>query len=97
MTEANDRARTAGASLLESLAAASPTASGRDRSQPLTARELEIARLVATGATNRQIAAQLSISPKTVAAHVEHILTKLNAARRAEIAAWAIARTRGPG
>ena len=55
----------------------------------LTAREFEVARLVAAGATNREIAATLSIAPKTVAAHVEHILTKLGAARRAEIAAWA--------
>lgn len=55
---------------------------------PLTARETEIAALVAAGATNVQIAATLTISPKTVGAHVEHILTKLGAARRAEIAAW---------
>jgi DNA-binding CsgD family transcriptional regulator/tetratricopeptide (TPR) repeat protein len=55
----------------------------------LSAREMEVARLVATGATNREIAAALSIAPKTVAAHVEHILTKLGVSRRAQIAAWA--------
>lgn len=55
---------------------------------PLTAREVEVARLVAGGATNREIAAALFVSPKTVAAHVEHILTKLGAARRTEIATW---------
>ena len=54
----------------------------------LTARETEIAALVAAGPTNAQIAAALTISPKTVGAHVEHILTKLGAGRRAEIAAW---------
>ena len=54
----------------------------------LTARETEIAALVAAGSTNVQIAAALTISPKTVGAHVEHILTKLGAGRRAEIAAW---------
>jgi DNA-binding CsgD family transcriptional regulator len=54
----------------------------------LSARELEVAQLVATGATNRQIAQALFIAPKTVSAHVEHILAKLGAARRAEIAAW---------
>jgi DNA-binding CsgD family transcriptional regulator len=59
---------------------------------PLTPREVEVARLVATGATNRQIAAALSIAPKTVAAHLEHILAKLGAARRTEIAAWVAAR-----
>ena len=55
---------------------------------PLTARELEVARLVAAGHTNREIAARLVLSPRTVSAHVEHILTKLGAARRTEIAAW---------
>jgi DNA-binding CsgD family transcriptional regulator len=64
---------------------------------PLTARELEVARLVAAGGTNREIAARLFLSPKTVAAHVEHILTKLGAARRTEIAAWVAARPAGPG
>ena len=54
----------------------------------LSARELEVARLVATGATNREIAAALTIAPKTVAAHIEHILAKLGVARRAQIAAW---------
>jgi ATP/maltotriose-dependent transcriptional regulator MalT len=58
---------------------------------PLTAREFEVARLVAAGNTNRQIAAELFLSPKTVGSHVEHILTKLGVARRAEIAAWVAA------
>jgi DNA-binding CsgD family transcriptional regulator len=47
-----------------------------------------VARLVAAGCTNREIAAQLTVAPKTVSAHVTHILTKLGAGRRAEIAAW---------
>jgi DNA-binding CsgD family transcriptional regulator/tetratricopeptide (TPR) repeat protein len=55
----------------------------------LSAREIEVARLVATGATNREIASALTIAPKTVAAHVEHILTKLSVSRRAQIATWA--------
>ena len=46
------------------------------------------ARLVAAGLTNRQIAQQLVLAPKTISAHVTHILAKLGAARRAEIAAW---------
>jgi DNA-binding CsgD family transcriptional regulator len=57
--------------------------------RPLTIREFEVARLVADGLTNGQIAAELALSPKTVSAHVEHILAKLGVARRAEIAAWA--------
>ena len=55
---------------------------------PLSAREFEVAKLVAAGLTNRQIAEQLVLAPKTVSAHVEHILNKLGAARRTEIAAW---------
>lgn len=55
---------------------------------PLTAREYEVARLVAAGGTNAAIAAELGVSPRTASAHVEHILTKLGVARRAEIAAW---------
>jgi DNA-binding CsgD family transcriptional regulator len=37
---------------------------------------------------NREIAGALSISPRTVSAHVEHILARLGVSRRAEIAAW---------
>jgi DNA-binding CsgD family transcriptional regulator len=55
---------------------------------PLSEREFEVARLVAAGLTNRQIAQQLILAPKTISAHVTHILTKLGAGRRAEIAAW---------
>jgi DNA-binding CsgD family transcriptional regulator/tetratricopeptide (TPR) repeat protein len=64
---------------------------GRDKEpwRPLTIREFEVARLIADGLTNAQIAAELSISPKTVSAHVEHILAKLGVARRTEVAAWA--------
>jgi len=55
---------------------------------PLSVREFEVARLVAQGLTNAQIAEELVLSPKTVSAHVEHILDKLGVGRRAEIAAW---------
>ena len=54
-----------------------------------SAREFEVARLVAEGMTNAEIAEALVLSPKTVSAHIEHILAKLGVARRAEIAAWA--------
>ncbi|MCU1550384.1 MAG: Fimbriae protein [Glaciihabitans sp.] len=54
----------------------------------LSSREFEVAKLIALGETNKEIALDLTISPKTVSAHVEHILTKLGAARRSEIAAW---------
>ncbi|HEV7811062.1 MAG TPA: LuxR C-terminal-related transcriptional regulator, partial [Candidatus Limnocylindrales bacterium] len=56
--------------------------------RPLTAREFEVARLIAEGLTNGEIAQRLDIAPKTASAHVEHILAKLGVMRRAEIAAW---------
>ncbi|HET7702972.1 MAG TPA: AAA family ATPase [Candidatus Limnocylindrales bacterium] len=59
---------------------------------PLTAREFEVARLIADGLTNAGIAGSLGLSPKTVASHVEHILGRLGVARRAEIAAWIASR-----
>jgi DNA-binding CsgD family transcriptional regulator len=93
--QAREQAAAAGATtLLEAAERVSAPAAEPD-TQPLTARETEVARLVATGATNREIAQALSIAPKTVAAHVEHILTKLGASRRAQIATWAA--TQHPG
>lgn len=58
--------------------------------RPLTAREFEVSRLIADGLTNAEIAHALGLSPKTVSAHVEHILAKLGATRRTEIAAWVV-------
>jgi DNA-binding CsgD family transcriptional regulator/tetratricopeptide (TPR) repeat protein len=71
--------------------------SGRGRASeapwaPLTAREFDVARRVARGRTNPQIAEDLGISRKTVASHIEHILAKLGVDRRTEIAAWTAAR-----
>ncbi len=56
--------------------------------RPLTSREFAVARLISQGLTNGEIADALGIAPKTASAHVEHILAKLGAARRAEIATW---------
>jgi ATP/maltotriose-dependent transcriptional regulator MalT len=55
----------------------------------LTARELEVLRLVATGKTNRSIAADLILSEKTVARHVSNIFTKLGLSSRAAATAYA--------
>jgi DNA-binding NarL/FixJ family response regulator len=66
--------------LVASLAAEGPA--------PLSARELEVAQLVAEGLTNRQIADRLVISPRTAQNHVQHILTKLGFSTRSQIAAW---------
>jgi DNA-binding CsgD family transcriptional regulator len=55
----------------------------------LTVRELEVLEHVALGQTNREIAADLFISPRTAGVHVAHILEKLGAATRTEAAAAA--------
>jgi DNA-binding NarL/FixJ family response regulator len=54
----------------------------------LTARELEIAGLIAEGLSNRQIAARFTISVRTVETHAQHILVKLGFRSRAQIASW---------
>ena len=55
----------------------------------LTAREMEVLRLVAAGRGNQEIAAELFISPKTASVHVSHILGKLGVASRVQAAATA--------
>lgn len=60
----------------------------------LTARELEVARFVAAGKSNREIADALFIGTRTVESHVGHILGKLGFTSRAQIAAW-VAEQRG--
>ncbi|MEZ0090645.1 helix-turn-helix transcriptional regulator [Streptacidiphilus sp. EB129] len=55
----------------------------------LTAREQDVLRLVALGRTNRQIAEELYISPKTASVHVSNILAKLEVTSRGEAAAMA--------
>jgi DNA-binding NarL/FixJ family response regulator len=58
-------------------------------SHPLSPRELEVLRLLATGATNRSIADQLLLSEKTVARHVSNIFNKLEVPSRAAATAYA--------
>jgi DNA-binding CsgD family transcriptional regulator/tetratricopeptide (TPR) repeat protein len=55
---------------------------------PLAKREVEVARLVAEGLSNKQVAARLLISERTVGTHVGHILNKLGFKSRAQIAGW---------
>ena len=57
---------------------------------PLSRREREVARLVAAGMTNREIAERLFIAERTAEGHVERIRNKLSARSRTEVAAWAI-------
>jgi DNA-binding CsgD family transcriptional regulator len=61
----------------------------RDLPGGLTAREVEILALVASGKTNRAIAQDLTVSEKTVASHISHILTKLGVPSRAAATAYA--------
>jgi DNA-binding NarL/FixJ family response regulator len=58
----------------------------------LTPRELEIAALVRDGLTNRQIAALLVVSDRTVATHVSNALGKLSLRSRTQLAMWMAAR-----
>jgi DNA-binding NarL/FixJ family response regulator len=54
----------------------------------LRPRELEVARLVAEGLSNKEIGRRLFISERTVESHVRNILNKLGFTSRAQIAAW---------
>jgi DNA-binding NarL/FixJ family response regulator len=56
----------------------------------LTAREVEVLRLVARGLTNKAIAQQLVISPKTAGNHVEHIYAKIGATSRSAASLFAM-------
>jgi DNA-binding CsgD family transcriptional regulator len=54
----------------------------------LSGREQEVARLVAAGLANREIAARLHLSVRTVETHVRHMLTKLGLLNRTQLATW---------
>ena len=56
---------------------------------PLTDREKQIIRLVATGARNETIAESLCVSPHTVKTHIYHIFKKINVTNRIQAAQWA--------
>lgn len=56
----------------------------------LTAREVEVLRLVARGLSNREIADALTISPKTAGHHVEHVYEKIGASNRAAASFFAV-------
>jgi non-specific serine/threonine protein kinase len=56
----------------------------------LTPREWEVARLVAAGSSNLEIATALHITERTVEHHVAHILDKLGVPSRVQIATWVV-------
>jgi len=69
---------------------AAPGDPDRSHQVPLTPRERQVAALVASGRTNRQIGRVLGISEKTAEVHLHHVMSKLDARSRAEVAAWAV-------
>lgn len=70
------------------LAAQVATLAMKERPDPLTPREREIAGYVARGMTNKAIAAELYLSERTVETHVQRVLTKLGLANRTQVATW---------
>jgi predicted ATPase/DNA-binding CsgD family transcriptional regulator len=72
-----------------------PTPSPIPADDPLTRREREVAELVGQGLRNREIAASLVVSPRTVDGHMERIRAKLGARSRVEVATWVASRQQG--
>lgn len=72
------------------------TASRRAAAAPLSRREAEVLGLVAAGLDNADIAAKLSVSRRTVDAHLVHIRDKLGLSSRVELARWGIERGLAP-
>lgn len=62
----------------------------RQPESPLTAREREIAALVAGGLSNAEIAERLVLTPGTVGNHLGHIMRRLGARNRVQVAVWAV-------
>lgn len=76
-------------SLLDAIRSALELPPLRDRYAPrLTARQLEVAALVAQGLTNREIAQKLVISERSAESHVERIRLRLGLRSRAQLAVW---------
>lgn len=69
--------------------ASSPVQAGEGLTESLTARELEILRLMAVGMRNQEIAEQLFISPSTVKRHIANAYGKLGVSHRTEAVARA--------
>jgi DNA-binding CsgD family transcriptional regulator len=73
---------------LEEPATVRPDDGGQGRGIRLTAREAEVAALVAEGLSNKEIAGRMVIAPRTAETHVQHIMDKLGFTARSQIAAW---------
>jgi DNA-binding NarL/FixJ family response regulator len=74
----------------EAVALAFGTATPRSASPSgLSARELEVVRLVADGLANKAIGSRLHLSVRTVESHVRHVLQKVGLENRTQLATWA--------
>lgn len=62
-----------------------------DSTVPLTAREQEVVRLVSRGMSNKAIAQELRISPRTVEGHLNHVFEKIGATSRTELVHYSLA------
>ena len=75
--------------LVQAAAEHAATLAAQEAVRTLTARQQDVAGLIADGLTNEQIARRLVITPGTTANHVEHILRRLRLSSRVQIATWA--------
>jgi two-component system response regulator FixJ len=62
----------------------------RARLVTLTSRELQVMRLMVLGATSREMAAQLGISPRTIEVHRGNVMLKMDTRRVPELVRWAV-------
>ncbi len=69
---------------------ASPSQEAQVAVGGLTVRERAVVALIAQGQSNREIASKLTITERTVEAHIRNIRSKLNATSRTQIAVWAV-------
>jgi len=76
--------------LSNSMASFPPSSDVLQEAEALTDREWQVLRLVARGMINKEVGAELSISPLIVKAHLRSILDKLGLRSRVEAAAWAV-------
>ena len=73
----------------ESTAEPAPVSAARRPSEELTSRELDVLRMVGTGLSNTDIAAELMLSEATVKTHIYRVMTKLDLASRAQVVVYA--------
>jgi len=90
--QALSREQAMGEAIATAAAIASPPAVATHPASPLSRREREVAVLIASGLTDREIGERLVITPGTVGQHVAHILHKLGVRSRAQVAVWAVER-----